>query len=493
MTRHGGQKSDREGRFFDDRLKGTIAGKAKARKARLKGEAVFELPPGTIPNHIISDLEHQRWPIDRLLPASRLVRRKVERQVTVVARCILQYGFCAPILVTGAGEIIDGHTRVEAMKRLRQTVVPVIVVDHLEPELVRRLRIDLNRTQETGAWDFELLGEEIHELEADGHDAGIISFDTPLRDALFAAQIGGGEEDDEDAVDEKAPIVSRIGDLWRLGGHRLYCGSATEAVSYQRLMDDWTARVMITDPPWNLKVKGIISSTGHREFVQASGEMSEAEFLAFLTAFFTHSADYLVEGGLAYSFIDWRQLLTLTIAAEVAGLSQIGLIVWAKTTGGMGGVYRSRHELIPLFRKGGTPHLDNVQLGKHGRSRDNVWEYAGAASLGSEARAALEGHPTPKPVSMIADAIRDVTGLGEVVLDPFLGSGTTIMAAEATGRRCFGMELDPIYCDLILRRWQKKTGEKVVHAGSGLSFEEIAAGRSEAPRLLALPAPEARP
>lgn len=496
MTRRGGGKRDRVGSLFDDRLKATISGRARARKARLKGEATFELPPGVIPNHIVSDLEHQRWPIDRLLSAPRLVRRQVERQVTVVARCILQYGFCAPVLVTSAGEIIDGHTRVEAMKRLRQTVVPVIVIDHLEPELVRRLRIDLNRTQETGTWDFELLGEEIYEIERDGSDAAIVSFDTPLRDAVFAAQNGGGEDDDAIESDEKAPVVSRVGDLWRLGDrHRLLCGTAVETASYALLMGDALARVMITDPPWNLKVKGIISSIGHREFVQGSGEMSQEAFLAFLTAFFTHSANHLTEGGLVYSFIDWRQQMALIEAARTAGLTQIGLIIWAKTTGGMGGTYRSRHELIPLFKKGTAPHLDNVQLGKHGRSRDNIWEYAGAASLGSEARAALEGHPTPKPVSMIADAIRDVTGRGDIVLDPFMGSGTTIMAAEATGRRGHGIELDPIYCDLILKRWRRKTGGPVIHADSGLSYDEIANGRAAAPspRLLALPAPEGRP
>ncbi len=415
-----------------------------------------------------------------------------------MAQSILQYGFCAPVLVTGTGEIIDGHTRVEAMKRLRQTVVPVIVVDHLEPELVRRLRIDLNRTQETGAWDFELLGEEILQIEADGSDAPILSFDTPLRDAMFAAQNGAGEEDGAGERQEKGPVVSRVGDLWRLGDrHRLLCGTATEAASYRWLLGDALARVVITDPPWNLKVKGIISSIGHREFVQGSGEMSQEAFLAFLTAFFTQSANHLIEGGLVYSFIDWRQQMTLIEAALAAGLTQIGLIIWAKTTGGMGGVYRSRHELIPLFRKGAVPHLDNVQLGRHGRSRDNVWEYAGAASLGSEARAALEGHPTPKPVSMIADAIRDVTQRGDIVLDPFMGSGTTIMAAEATGRRGYGIELDPIYCDQIIRRWRGKTGGPVIHVGRGLSFDALANERAAPPQqqrqLLALPAPEGRP
>lgn len=489
MTRRG----KREGSLFDDRLKATIAGKGKARRARLKGEAVFELPPGVIPNHILSELDHRSWPIDRLLPAPRLVRRQEERQVKVVAQCILQYGLCAPVLVTGTGEIIDGHTRVEAMKRLRQTEVPVIVIDHLSPETIRRLRIDLNRTQETGAWDFELLGEEIHEIEADGSDAPILSFDTPLRDALFAAQNGDGEDDDVGEPDDKAPVVSRGGDLWLLGDrHRLLCGTAVEAASYHQLLRGAEARVVITDPPWNLKVKGIISSIGHREFVQGSGEMSAEAFLAFLTAFFTHSLNHLVDGGLVYSFIDWRQQMTLIEAALAAGLTQIGLIVWAKTTGGMGGIYRSRHELIPLFKKGTAPHIDNVQLGRHGRGRDNVWEYAGAASLGSEARAALEGHPTPKPVSMIADAIRDVTHRGDIVLDPFMGSGTTIMAAEATGRRGYGIELDPIYCDLIIRRWRKKTGGSVIHASSGQSFDDIASGWRCEP-LLALPAPEARP
>lgn len=491
MTGRGGKKAGRAGRFFEDRLKGTIAGKARARKARVKGETVFELPPGVIPNHIICELEHQRWTIDRLKLAPRLLRRQVERHVSEVARCVLQYGFCAPILVTAEGEIIDGHTRVEAMKRLRQSVVPVIVVDHLEPELIRRLRIDLNRSQETGEWDFELLGEEIYEIERDGCDAGIITFDTPLRDALLAAR-GGDEEEEASEIDPKAPAVSQFGDLWLLGGrHRLLCGTAIEAASYQRLMGDAMARVMITDPPWNLKVKGIISSIGHREFVQASGEMSDEAFLGFLTSFFTYSTAHLVDGGLAYSFIDWRQQLRLVQAATAAGLTQIGLIVWAKTTGGMGGVYRSRHELIPLFKKGTAPHLDNVELGKHGRNRDNVWEYAGAASLGSEARKALEGHPTPKPVSMIADAIRDVSKPQDIVLDPFMGSGTTIMAAEATGRSGFGMELDPLYCDLIVRRWMAKTKKPVIHAASGLTFEEIANGRV-VPKLLALPAPQVR-
>lgn len=220
------------------------------------------------------------------------------------------------------------------------------------------------------------------------------------------------------------------------------------------------ARLVLTDVPYNVRIRGHVSGGNHREFAMASGEMRADEFLAFNQAWIEKVGHHLVEGGVLGAFIDWRGYPTVHAAATAAGLDPLNVVVWSKTNAGMGSLYRSAHELLPLYKKGRAAHVNNVELGRHGRWRSNVWTYPGASSLGSDARKGLRSHPTVKPTAMLEDALLDLTRRGEVVLDPFLGSGSTVMAAEKAGRTCRGVEIDPLYVDVALRRFEAATGIK---------------------------------
>ena len=225
----------------------------------------------------------------------------------------------------------------------------------------------------------------------------------------------------------------------------------------------------MTDPPYNIPIDGFVGGKGsvkHREFAHASGEMSDAEFLAFLAAFFTTAMTTLIPGALVYAWMDWRHIDTLIAAGKQSGLSLLNLCVWAKTTAGMGSLYRSQHELCAVFKFGDEPHVNNVELGKHGRSRSNLWTARGMASFGRE-RNELSLHPTIKPVRVLADAILDASKRGDTVLDSFLGSGSTLLACDEVGRHCFGVEIDPLYVDVAVRRWQRATRRDVWFCQAG--------------------------
>jgi DNA modification methylase len=273
--------------------------------------------------------------------------------------------------------------------------------------------------------------------------------------------------------------VARIGDIFELGPHRLICGDATDSSVIRQLMEgDAPARLILTDVPYNVKISGHVTSGAHREFAMASGEMTDAQFLDFNIASIDAALPHLCDGGVYGTFIDWRGLPTVHAAATKLGLTALNLVVWTKTNAGMGSLYRSMHELLPLFKKGDAPHVNNVALGKKGRWRSNVWVYPGASSLGSDARRGLQDHPTVKPTAMLEDALLDLTNRGDIVLDPFLGSGSTLIAADKTGRICRGVELDPLYVDVIIRRFEAATGNRGVLANTGETFVALAARRA---------------
>jgi DNA modification methylase len=274
--------------------------------------------------------------------------------------------------------------------------------------------------------------------------------------------------------------VSQPGDLWRLGEHWLLVGSATSADDLARLLAGDQVRVVFTDPPYNVPVEGhVTSKRGHGEFVQASGEMTDAEFTSFLTDVMRQSVEALVEGGVAYVCMDWRHADNVTTAAKAVGLEQINLVVWDKGTGGMGSLYRSQHELIFVLKKGKAAHVDNVQLGKNGRNRSNVWTYEGVGGFGADKAREREMHPTVKPLALVKDALLDCSKKGDLVLDLFGGSGTTLIAAEKAGRRCRMTELDPKYADVIIRRWEAMSGKEAVHEKLGLTFRVVSFGRPQ--------------
>jgi DNA modification methylase len=400
-------------------------------------------------------------------------------QVRALARSIEAFGFNTPILVDKRNQIVAGHGRWEAAKLLDLSAVPVIRLEHLTENQARAFMLADNKLAEKSDWDEGKLAihlKELSELVLD-FDLGATGFELPDIDLRIQSLDPPDVADKDDAfsVPAGAP-VSRPGDLWLLGEHRLFCRSALAPSSYDAVLGDEVAAGVFADPPYNVRVDGHVGGAGkirHREFAMASGEMSREKFAAFLEESLGLAVARSSPGAVIYTCMDWRHMAEMLAAGAAAGCCLINLCVWVKTNGGMGSFYRSRHELVFVFRNGDEQRVNNVQLGRFGRNRNNVWNYPGANSFARKGRVqGLDLHPTVKPVALVADAILDSTNRGDVVLDPFLGSGTTIMAAERTGRRCCGIELDPLYVDTAIRRWAGLTG-KQAQRDSGLSFADL--------------------
>jgi DNA modification methylase len=433
----------------------------------------------------MSNLQIQYVSPDRLRPYPGNARSHSRKQLKLIENSIKRFGFTNPILVTDDFEVVAGHGRLKAALSLRLREVPVVALSSLSEADKRALIIADNRIAELSNWDRDILAIEyqaleeaqFEEIEVTGFSLGEI--DT-IRDE--AAEKQPTEPGPEDQVPPPvAAPVSRIGDLWCLGSHRLLCGDARSGADYVRLLDGERADLVLTDPPFNVRVDGNISGLGkirHGEFAMASGEMSEAEFITFLTTFLGCAKAHSRDGAILFVFMDWRHLFELTCAGREQGLALRNLIVWAKDNAGMGTFYRSKHELVFVFRNGEAAHTNTFELGQHGRYRTNVWEYAGVNTFRTGRLDELAMHPTVKPVAMLADAIRDVTRRGALVLDPFAGSGSTLIAAEKTGRRARCIEYEPKYCDVIVRRWQAYTGKLATFDGTGLAFEDFEGARS---------------
>ncbi len=438
---------------------------------------------------LVGEIRH--LPIDALKGYRRHARKHSKRQRRLMERLLREFGFLMPILIDGENNVIAGHLRMIVAKANGHTKVPVIRVTHLTPAQVRALRIADNRLAELGEWDREALARELQylvEIEYDVEMTGLEAAEVDMAIEEFFAPVRENAADDVPAVEQE--VVSRLGDKWLLDEHPVYCGDARDSVCYAALMQGRQAQMMITDVPYNLKISGNVSGLGkvkHDEFVMASGEMSEAGFEVFLTDFIKNVVEFSEPGSVHYHCIDWRHIHVLERVCHRFYDAQLNLCVWVKSNGGMGSFYRSRHELVLVFRNGPGPHINNVQLGSFGRNRTNVWEYDGCSTGTKERRADLALHPTVKPAEMIADAIKDASKRGGLILDPFLGSGTTVIACEMTGRVCAGMELDPKYVDVIVRRWQAYTGGEAVHAETGLTFAQMQDVRAGT-LLLAAPA-----
>lgn len=426
-----------------------------------------------------SGLQVLQVEIGRLQLDPKNPRLHPARQVKQLCASIRTFGFNQPILIDNNLNVCAGHGRVLAARQLGWETVPAIKLDHLTPAQFRAFQIADNKLTENSAWDPNLLGEALRdlsmaELDFSLEDIGFSMGEIDLH--IEALELKSRPEDRlPDLPRSGAEAVSKSGDLWLLGRHRVLCGSALESGDYHSLMQTRRARAIFTDPPYNVPIDGHVSGLGatrHREFAMASGEMSSAEFVHFLSSAFVLMAASSEQGSLHYIFMDWGHISELTTAGRsVYGLPK-NLCVWVKSNGGMGSLYRSQHELIFVFKHGSAPHRNNVELGRHGRNRSNVWEYPGMTSFnrGGEEGNLLTAHPTVKPVALVADAILDCSARGEIILDPFLGSGTTLIAAERTGRKCFGLELDSLYVDTVIRRWQALSGDEAVHAVTGQRF-----------------------
>jgi DNA modification methylase len=426
-------------------------------------------------------LELTYQPVGALKANPHNSRTHSKRQVRQIADSMKAFGFTNPILLDERNTIIAGHGRVSAAKLLGITEVPTIRLVDLSADEIRAYVIADNRLAEKAGWDKAILAIELqHLLTIESEfDITVTGFEIPEIDLLLLSGDETPDPDDLLDVEERAERVTRAGDLWKLGRHQVLCGSAIDQSSYARLLGAKRADVVFIDPPYNVPIAGNVSGKGaiqHREFPMAAGEMSEFEFCSFLTSSLSLLARNSAEDSVHFVCMDWRHIGELLTAGREVYDSVLNVCVWVKNNGGMGSFYRSRHELVFVFRNGKGTHRNNVQLGRYGRNRTNVWEYPSinTASKSSEEGNLLILHPTVKPVAMVADALLNCSARGDLVLDAFLGSGSTLIAAERTGRTCCGIELDPLYVDTAIRRWQRHTGDHAVHAASGKRFDEIA-------------------
>ncbi len=416
--------------------------------------------------------------VDSVKQDSRNPRVHSPKQIKQIARSIQSFGFNVPILIDKESKILCGHGRYLAAKQLGMPEVPIIRLDHLSPEQAKAFAIADNRLTENSTWDEILLGEvfaELSELELNFslEDTGFTMGEIDLKiEGLSITP----EVDPADTFEESTgPAATRLGDIWQLGKHRILCGDALQKSSYEALMQGELGAAVTADFPFNVPVNGHVSGNGktkHAEFAMASGEMSRGDFTKFLKTVFEHLVAYTHPGSLHFQFMDWRHLTEILSAGESTYSELKNICVWVKDRGGMGSMYRSQHELILVFKNGKAPHRNNIELGKYGRYRTNVWNYPSAITMSRQSGGenVLAMHPTVKPIALIADAILDCTERGNIVIDSFLGSGTTLLACERVGRVCRGLELEPKYVDLAIRRWQTLTGEKAIHEASGQSF-----------------------
>lgn len=431
----------------------------------------------TLPSSLALAIEYV--PIAHLAPLSRKLRIHKKTDIAALAEAIELFGFVVPVLIDHSGRIISGNGRLEAARALGMTDVPCIRLSHLDEDKLRVFRIAENQLGQLAGWDTEALGLELQDLSNIdlGFSLEITGFSAARIDALILEGDGGGEDADT-LPDRPTEPVSRLGDLWLLGEHRLLCADATSPDSMTTLLQGETVRAIFTDPPYNVAVAGHITGSGlHDEFVMASGEMSQDEFTDFLTKVLDRAREVLIPGGLCYFCMDHSHLGETLAAQASAGMERLNLCIWDKTAGGMGSFYRSRHELVFLFRKPGAGHLNRVELGKHGRNRANVWTYEGVNGFGAKKAKAREMHPTVKPMALVRDALLDSTERGDVVLDLFSGSGTTLIAAEQSRRRGRATELDPRYVDVGVLRWQDYTGREARLASTGQTFREVREAR----------------
>ena len=445
------------------------------------------------PNHLAKRAQARRAKLLKVIyrsveelkldPANPRVHSK--KQIRQIGNSIGVFGFNVPVLVDAELKVITGHGRLLACDQLGITEVPTIRLDHLTPAQARAFMIADNRLTEIASWDDRLLAQQLKDLSLVGLDfsVDVIGFEMAEIDLRIASleDVPDPADDPADAAPElpaRSPL-SKPGDLWLLGPHRVLCGNALDAADFITLMGEERAGMAFCDPPFNVPIEGHVSGLGaihHRPFPMASGEMDKATFIAFLSQATQNLAAFSADGSIHFLCMDWRHIEELLAAGRDAYSELKNVSVWVKDNGGMGSLYRSQHELVFVFKRGHDGHHNNVQLGRFGRNRSNVRHYPGVNSF---ARCGEEGnllalHPTVKPVAMVADAMLDCSVRGEIVLDAFLGSGTTVIAAERTGRRCYGLELDPAYVDTVIRRWQALTGGSARHAANGRSFDDLA-------------------
>lgn len=431
----------------------------------------------------MSDLNHpkiERIATSALTPNPRNARTHTDKQIRQIGTSIERFGWLVPIVIDDTNMIAAGHGRWLAAKLLKLSEVPVIRVRFLTDADRRAFALAENRIAELSGWDDKLLAEELTVLFDEGYELEITGFSTADLDFAIPDDKGRSEVEQVELPDSTADAVTRPGDKWLMGEHSMFCGDARDVASWEVLLGDERADIVFGDLPYNVPVDGFVSGNGrnrHREFAFASGEMTAPEFTAFLRSIFRNCVRFSRAGAIHYQCMDFRHIREILDAADGVYSQFKQLIVWVKDNGGQGAFYRSRHELVFVFKSGKGKHTNNFGLGETGRYRTNVVEYAGANTFRKGRNADLAAHATVKPTALVADFLLDCSNRGDLVVDPCLGSGTTLLAAHHTKRRGAGIEIDPLYCDTALKRFATASGLTPILAGDGRSFDEITAAR----------------
>ena len=434
---------------------------------------------------MIEDHKFERVRLNALKPNKRNARKHTEKQYNLLKESITRFGFTSVLVVDDDNNILAGNGRYEAAKRLGMEALPVRRLSNMSEAERRAYAISDNRLAEIASWDFEILTDDLRFVAEDGL-LDLTGYEQAQFDALVEEAVEAStKEPHKSKLDDIPPVqasaIAQLGDLFQLGNHRIICGDGRDEEVLAKLMGDDVATACFTDPPYNVPIAGHVltqDKSGHGNFAFASGEMSSDQFTVFLTTALRNIAKHLRDGGIAYCCMDWRHFREALDAGNAAFSEFKNLCVWVKTNAGMGTFYRSKHELILVFKRGTAPHINNFGLGDGGRHRTNVWTYPGVNTFKAERDEELAAHPTVKPVALVQDALRDVTNRGDIVLDTFGGSGTTLIAAHKVGRKARLVEYEPKYVDVTIRRWEKLTGKSAIHVASGTTFEQLAANRS---------------
>ena len=401
--------------------------------------------------------------IDEVVIPENLSKKHPKKQIKKLVRAIIKFGYANPIIITDDMVLISGYGRILAAQELGMTEIPAVVLSNVTETDANALRLLDNRLAEDSEWNFSVLKSEIEKLlklDFELEDVGFepLDYDKLLYEEQEEKTTHEKEQDDASWLDANIPAIIKSGDLYRLGDHFVYCGDSLCKQSYEIVMQGETAQIVVTDPPYNCKIKGFVCNTRHKEFAMASGEMSNEQFAGFLNTILKNLHNFSSDGSLHYIFIDWRGINTLLTEGLKTYSELLNILVWNKGVGGQGALYRSQHELIPVFKKKGK-HQNNIKLGKYGRYRTNILDYPGVRATNPASLELLKLHPTVKSVPLIHDLILDTSSQNDIVLDCFGGSGSTLIAAERCKRRARLIEIDPHYCDVIIYRWQKETGK----------------------------------
>lgn len=407
-------------------------------------------------------------------------RHHPKSQLRALTKSFEAFGQVLPILIDSDSRIISGHAQWEVAQRLGLAEVLAIRVEYLNEPQAKALMVALNRLGDLSKWDEPALSAillDLHDLDLDFdiEATGFAEIEIELR--IVGIDDQGGPEETPILVGD-GPTVTQPGDLWQLCNHRLLCADALQEDSWQQLLGEDRASLVVTDPPYNVPIDGNVTGLGkfrHRSFSMATGELSPDEFTVFLRTCMGHAHRWSQPGSVHVWAMDWRHVHEITTAGNAVYERYLNMAVWVKDRPGMGSFLRSQHELFFIYAKGGAPSRNNVQLGRFGRSRSNVWHYPAAASVSrtSDEGNPLSWHPTVKPLALACDILLDATVKDDIVADPFAGSGTTLIAAEKLGRKARCLELDPAYCDTIIRRWQRWSGQAAIRVSDGTRFSAL--------------------